>query len=303
MSETLFDLSGKVAIVTGASRGIGESIAEKLGLAGAKIVISGRKQEALILSTQKLVDLGIDCQYFASNNGVESDNQDLVDFTLQTFGAVDILVNNSASNPVFGPVEQTESWAFDKIMSVNLRGPFDLSKMVLPSFKERGGGVIINISSIGGLRPEPGLGIYSVSKAALISLSKVMAKEWGQYNVRVNTICPGLIQTKFSEALWTNDKIMKMMLHQLPLARIGSPEEIAALALFLASPASSYSTGAVFTAGSGTKIYALTMNGGTFNGSSGNISLGYNGKCDNSSTTFIMNAGIFNAPSGTLTIR
>jgi NAD(P)-dependent dehydrogenase (short-subunit alcohol dehydrogenase family) len=254
MSETLFNLSGKVAIVTGASRGIGESIAEKLGLAGAKIVISGRKQEALILSTQKLVDLGIDCQYFASNNGVESDNQALVDFTLQTFGAVDILVNNSASNPVFGPVEQTESWAFDKIMSVNLRGPFDLSKMVLPSFKERGGGVIINISSIGGLRPEPGLGIYSVSKAALISLSKVMAKEWGQYNVRVNTICPGLIQTKFSEALWTNDKIMKMMLHQLPLARIGSPEEIAALALFLASSASSYSTGAVFTADGGYTI-------------------------------------------------
>jgi NAD(P)-dependent dehydrogenase (short-subunit alcohol dehydrogenase family) len=167
---------------------------------------------------------------------------------------VDILVNNSASNPVFGPVEQTESWAFDKIISVNLRGPFDLSKMVLPSFKERGGGVIINISSIGGLRPEPGLGIYSVSKAALISLSKVMAKEWGQYNVRVNTICPGLIQTKFSEALWTNDKIMKMMLHQLPLARIGSPEEIAALALFLSSPASSYSTGAVFTADGGYTI-------------------------------------------------
>jgi NAD(P)-dependent dehydrogenase (short-subunit alcohol dehydrogenase family) len=254
MSETLFNLSGKVALITGASRGIGEAIAMQLGISGAKIVISGRKEDPLIKTCSKLVSLGINCQYFSSNNGVEAENEALVDFTITTFGGVDILVNNAASNPVFGPVEDTETWAFDKIMSVNLRGPFDLSKMVLPSFKSRGGGVIINISSIGGLRPEPGLGIYSVSKAALISLSKVMAKEWGQHNVRVNTICPGLIQTKFSEALWTNDKIMKMMLNQLPLARIGTPEEIAALALYLASPASSYSTGAVFTADGGYTI-------------------------------------------------
>ena len=254
MSETLFNLSGKVALITGASRGIGEAIAMQLGLSGAKIVISGRKEDPLIKTCSKLVSLGINCKYFSSNNGVEAENEALVDFTITTFGGVDILVNNAASNPVFGPVEDTETWAFDKIMSVNLRGPFDLSKMVLPSFKSRGGGVIINISSIGGLRPEPGLGIYSVSKAALISLSKVMAKEWGQHNVRVNTICPGLIQTKFSEALWTNDKIMKMMLNQLPLARIGTPEEIAALALYLASPASSYSTGAVFTADGGYTI-------------------------------------------------
>jgi len=254
MSESLFNLKGKVAIITGASRGIGEAIATQLGLSGAKIIISGRKEDALIKTTSKLISLGIECQYLASNNGIESDNQALVHFTLKTFGGVDILVNNSASNPVFGPVENTETWAFDKIIAVNLRGPFDLSKMVLPSFKERGGGVIINISSIGGLRPEPGLGIYSVSKAALISLSKVMAKEWGPYNVRVNTICPGLIQTKFSEALWTNDNIMKMMMSQLPLARIGSPEEIAALALYLSSPASAYSTGAVFTADGGYTI-------------------------------------------------
>lgn len=254
MSESLFNLKGKVAIITGASRGIGEAIATQLGLSGAKIIISGRKEDALIKTTSKLISLGIEGQYLASNNGIESDNQALVHFTLKTFGGVDILVNNSASNPVFGPVENTETWAFDKIIAVNLRGPFDLSKMVLPSFKERGGGVIINISSIGGLRPEPGLGIYSVSKAALISLSKVMAKEWGPYNVRVNTICPGLIQTKFSEALWTNDNIMKMMMSQLPLARIGSPEEIAALALYLSSPASAYSTGAVFTADGGYTI-------------------------------------------------
>lgn len=254
MSETLFNLSGKVALITGASRGIGEAIAVQLGLYGASVVISGRKEDGLIQTKQRLISLGVNCHYLQSNNGIESDNQALVDFTLQTYGGVDILVNNAASNPVFGPVEQTETWAFDKIMSVNLRGPFDLSKMVLPSFKSRGGGVIINISSIGGLRPEPGLGIYSVSKAALISLSKVMAKEWGQYNVRVNTICPGLIQTKFSEALWTNEKIMKMMLHQLPLSRVGSPEEIAALALYLASPASSYSTGAVFTSDGGYTI-------------------------------------------------
>jgi NAD(P)-dependent dehydrogenase (short-subunit alcohol dehydrogenase family) len=254
MSESLFHLKDKVALITGASRGIGAAIALQLGLSGAKIVLSGRKEEALKETSQKLISSGIDCHYFPGNNGVEKDNQALVDFTLKTFGGVDILVNNSASNPVFGPVENTETWAFEKIISVNLKGPFDLSKMVLPSFKVRGGGVIIHISSIGGLRPEPGLGIYSVSKAALISLAKVMAKEWGQYGVRVNTICPGLIQTKFSEALWTNDKIRNMMLGQLPLSRIGTPEEIAALALFLASPASSYTTGAVFTADGGYTI-------------------------------------------------
>jgi len=252
--SNLRHLGGKVAIVTGASRGIGKAIAMSLGKAGAHVVLSGRKIVALEKEARDMTNAGINCRAIPCNNGIEADNQRLVDQTLEEFGGIDILVNNSATNPVFGPLEMTESRAFEKIMAVNLKGPFDLGKMVLPSFQERGGGVIINISSIGGIRPEPGLGMYSVSKAALLSLTKVMAKEWGKYGVRVNAICPGLIQTQFSEALWSNDKILKMMLDHLPLPRVGTPEEIAELALFLASSESSYSTGGVFTADGGYTI-------------------------------------------------
>jgi dehydrogenase/reductase SDR family protein 4 len=163
-------------------------------------------------------------------------------------------VNNAAANPIFGPIADADGSAFDKIMNINVKGPFELAKKCYPFMKEKKAGSIINISSIGGLRPEPGLGIYSVSKAALISLTKVMAKEWGEDNIRANVICPGLIKTKFSEALWSNDKIMHTMMKMLPIKRVGTPEEIAALALYLASDASAYSTGSVFTADGGFTI-------------------------------------------------
>ncbi len=143
---------------------------------------------------------------------------------------------------------------FDKIMNINLKAPFELAKHVYPYLKEKKSGSVINISSIGGIRPEQGLGIYSVSKAALISLTKVMAKEWGDDNIRVNVICPGLIKTKFSEALWSNEKIMGMIMKMQSIKRAGTAEEIAALALFLASDASAYCTGAVFTADGGFTI-------------------------------------------------
>jgi len=139
-------------------------------------------------------------------------------------------------------------------MNVNVKGPFELSKKVYALMKEKKSGSIINISSVGGLRPEQGLGIYSMSKAALISLTKVMAKEWGADNIRANVICPGLIKTKFSEALWNNDKIMHTMMKMLPIKRVGTPEEIAALALYLAADESAYCTGSVFTADGGFTI-------------------------------------------------
>jgi dehydrogenase/reductase SDR family protein 4 len=148
----------------------------------------------------------------------------------------------------------TNEDAFDKIMNVNVKGPFELAKMAFPHMKKRGGGSIINISSIGGLSPEPFLGIYSVSKSALISLTKVLAKEWGPMGVRANVICPGLIKTKFSQALWSNEPIVDKMTKELPLPRIGQPDEIAGLALFLASEASSYCTGGVYTADGGYTI-------------------------------------------------
>lgn len=247
-------LDGKVAIVTGASKGIGEAIARALGQAGARVVVSSRKQEAVDGIAAAMQEEGIDCTGIAANAGNAEDRQRLVEQTLDTYGNVDILVNNAAANPVFGPVENTESWAYDKIMDVNVKGPFELAKLSLPSMRERGGGAIINISSIGGLSPEPQLGIYSVSKAAIISLTKVLAREWGAYGVRANVICPGLIKTKFSEALWSNEHILKYMMARLPIARVGTPEEIASLALFLAAPAAGYCTGAVFTADGGYTI-------------------------------------------------
>ena len=246
-----FQLEGKVAIITGASKGIGEGIAHALAEAGARVVVSSRKKEAVDEVAQALAEKGFEALAFAANAGNPEDLQKLTEATKDTFGGIDIIVNNAAANPVFGPVENTESWAYDKIMDVNLKGPFELCKLALPEMQRRGGGSIINISSIGGLSPEQQLGIYSVSKAALISLSKVLAKEWGRYGIRANAICPGLIKTKFSEALWSNEKVMKYMISQLPIPRVGTVEEVAGLALFLASEAGGYCTGAVFTADGG----------------------------------------------------
>lgn len=249
-----FTLNGKVAIVTGASKGIGEGIACALAEAGAAVVVSSRKQDAIDAVVKQLQDKGLEAIAIAANAGKTEDLKKLVQATIDKYGGIDIIINNAAANPAYGPVEQTEPWAYDKIMDVNVKGPFELSRLALASMKERGGGAVINISSIGGLSPEHMLGIYSVSKAALISLTKVMAKEWGQYGVRANTICPGLIKTKFSQTLWSNEKIMKRIERQLPLSRVGTVEEIAGLALFLASEASAYCTGSVFTADGGDTI-------------------------------------------------
>ena len=249
-----FKLDGKVAIITGASKGIGEAIALALGQAGARIVVSSRKQDAVDATAQQLREAGIDAIAIAANTGNLAEIQQLAEGTIQHYGGIDILVNNAATNPVFGPVEQTDAMAFDKIMAVNVKGPFELAKLALPSMQARGGGSIINISSIGGISPERFLGIYSVSKSALVMLTKVMAKEWGHNGIRANVICPGLIKTKFSQALWGNEKLLQHVLQQLPAGRVGTVEEIAGLALFLASNAASYCTGAVFTADGGHTI-------------------------------------------------
>lgn len=249
-----FDLTGKVAIVTGASKGIGEYMAMAFAQAGASVVVSSRKQEAVDEVAKSINAQGGQATGIAANTGSIEDLEQLVNKTLEMYGGIDIIVNNAATNPVFGPVINTNEDAFDKIMNVNVKGPFEFAKMAFPSMKKRGGGSIINISSIGGLSPEPFLGIYSVSKSALISLTKVLAKEWGPMGVRANVICPGLIKTKFSQALWSNEPIVDKMTKELPLPRIGQPDEIAGLALFLASDASSYCTGGVYTADGGYTI-------------------------------------------------
>ena len=248
-------LKDQVAIVTGGSRGIGKACVLALAGAGAKVafVYRGSEDAAKALEAEILAAGGV-AKAIQGDVAEPTTAERIVSSVLADWGRVDILVNNAAVNPVFGPVVDTSLEAFDKIMAVNVKGPFELAKKMYPILKAKKSGSVINISSIGGLRPEHGLGIYSMSKAALISLTKVFAKEWGDDNIRANVICPGLIKTKFSEALWSNDKMMAMMMKVLPIKRVGTPEEIAALALYLASDSSAYCTGSVFTADGGFTI-------------------------------------------------
>ena len=249
-----FDLSGKVAIVTGSSKGIGESIARGLAEYGAKVVVSSRSQEAVDKVVDSINSDGGDALGVACNVGKSEERDNLVQKTIDHFGGVDILINNAATNPVFGKLAEAEEGAFDKIMDINLKACFMLANACYPSMKERGGGSIVNISSVEGLRPSFGLGMYSVSKAALIMLTKSQAKEWGRAGIRSNAICPGLIQTKFSAALWQNEDLLKYFEKQLPSGRMAQPDEMVGLALYLASDAGSYSTGGVYTADGGYMI-------------------------------------------------
>jgi NAD(P)-dependent dehydrogenase (short-subunit alcohol dehydrogenase family) len=247
----LFDLSGKVAIVTGASKGIGEAIARGLAAFGARVVLSSRKLEAVEAAAKGIREQGGEAAAVAAHVGETAALRALVERTVELFGGIDVVVNNAATNPVYGPLLHTDEGVFDKIMAVNVRGPLELAKLAHPHMVKRGGGSVINISSIGGLSPEPLLGLYSVSKAALVSLTKVMAQEWGSDGIRANVICPGLVRTKFSAALWQNEQTLKEFVRTLPLGRIAEPEEMVGLALFLASPASSYCTGGVYVADGG----------------------------------------------------
>lgn len=250
----VFNLHNKVALITGASKGIGESIAHFLAAAGATVVINSRKQADLDLVAANINSQGGKCIGIAANAGDVEACKTLVNEVVEKFGGIDILVNNAATNPTYGGLLDTEDWHFDKIMGVNVKAPLELSKLVHPSMKSRGGGSIINISSIAGITPDPGLGLYSVSKAALNMLTKASAKEWGKDGIRVNSICPGLIKTKFSKALWENEDTLKKFTKHIAIPRMGTVEEIAGLALYLASDAASYTTGGIFSADGGTTI-------------------------------------------------
>ena len=246
-----FDLKNKVAIVTGASKGIGESIARGLAEYGAKVVISSRSQEAVDEVANNLKKEGYDALGIACHVGDEDQLKKLVKETVNTYGGVDILVNNAATNPFYGPLDTMENSLFDKIMDINAKAPFQLANLCYPIMKKSVGGSIINIASVEGMKPSVGLGLYSVSKAALIMLTKSQAVEWGKFGIRSNAICPGLIKTKFSSALWQNEKILDQVTRHLPAGRMAVPDEMAGLACFLASDASSYCTGSVFTADGG----------------------------------------------------
>lgn len=249
-----FNLSGKVAVITGASKGIGEAIARYFAAYGAKVVVSSRKQADVEAVAANLVANGGQAVGIACHTGLEEQCRNLIDKTVEVYGGIDILVNNAATNPSYGPSVEVDGSAFDKIMAINVKSPFELAKMAYPIMKARGGGNVINISSIAGLTPDPGLGMYSVSKAAMNMLTKVLAKEWGPDNIRVNAICPGLIKTKFSEALWSNPKVHDGFVKHLPIKRMGTVDEIAGMALYLVSDVSGYCTGSIFTADGGTTI-------------------------------------------------
>ena len=249
-----FDLTGRVAIITGASKGIGAAIARGMAEFGAKVVISSRKQEAVDAVAHALQADGFDATGIACHVGEEEQCQNLVAKTVEKYGKVDILVNNAATNPFYGPLTEGGGPIFDKIMNVNVRACYLLANLCHPIMKENGYGSIINISSVEGLKPSQGLGLYSVSKAALIMLTRSQAKEWGPDNIRSNAILPGLIKTKFSSALWQNEKVLKFIEKSLTSGRIAQPEEMAGLAIFLASEASSYCTGSEFTADGGYMI-------------------------------------------------
>jgi NAD(P)-dependent dehydrogenase (short-subunit alcohol dehydrogenase family) len=254
-ANQVFNLKGKVAIITGASKGIGRAIAEHFSANGASVVINSRKQDALDLVAKEISnETGNEVLPIAGNAGDIVFLNELLNATVKKFGGVDIIVNNAATNPVYGPSLECDSLAFDKIMGINVRTPFEFAKIAHPIMKARGGGSIINVSSIAGITPDPGLGMYSVSKSALNMLTKVLAKEWGADGIRVNSICPGLIKTKFSQALWQDEKTLAHFTKRLPIARMGTTDEIAALALYLASDASKYTTGAILPVDGGTVV-------------------------------------------------
>jgi NAD(P)-dependent dehydrogenase (short-subunit alcohol dehydrogenase family) len=248
---SLFDLSGKVALVTGASRGIGSASAEVLAEHGAQVVLSSRKQADLDTEAER-----INARYpdratpIAAHSGRPEDLERLVRATIERFSRIDILVNNAATNPYFGPVLGADIGAWDKTFEVNLRGLFVLTKLVYEASMETHGGTIVNIASIGGLRPGGGLGIYNVTKAGVIMLTRQLARELGG-KVRVNAVAPGLVKTRFAEALWGNQEILDRVLAQNPMGRIGVPEEVAAAVLFLASDAASYVNGEVLVVDGG----------------------------------------------------
>ncbi len=246
-----FNLNGKVALVTGASKGIGESIARGLAEFGAKVIVSSRKQEAVDAVAEQFRSEGLETAAVACHVGHEDQLENLVQKTVDLFGGVDILVNNAATNPTFGPLLQLNGPTFDKIMNINVKACHLLGNLCHPIMKSRGGGSVINISSVGGVRPGDGLAMYSVSKAALIMLTQAQAREWGKAGIRANAILPGIIKTKFSAALWQNEQLLKVVEKTFPAGRIAEPDEMAGLAVLLASDAGSYCTGGIYTADGG----------------------------------------------------
>lgn len=241
--DPLFDLTGRVALVSGASRGIGESIAHCLAAHGAHVIISSRKAEGCERVASEIQAAGFSAEAFACHVGDMDQIHAIIDHAAQKHGRIDILVNNAAANPYWGPILDTPLEAFEKTCEVNLRGYFFMSALAGQLMKKNGGGAILNTASINGLRPPPLQGIYSITKAAIINMTKAFAKECGAFGIRVNALLPGLTKTRFAGALFENEQFYNSMISAIPLGRHAEPDDMAGAALYLVSDAGRYTTG------------------------------------------------------------
>lgn len=249
-----FSLEGKVAIVTGSSRGIGRSIAEHMAAAGARVVISSRKLPACETVAESIRARGGQAIALAASISEKAQLQELVERTRAQWGRIDVLVCNAASNPYFGPMATLPDDAFDKVLRNNIVSNLWLANMVLPEMAQRREGAMIIVSSIGGIKGSATLGAYCVSKAADMQLARNLAVEWGPHNVRVNCIAPGLVRTDFARALWSNPELLAHTEATTPLRRIGEPDDIGGIAVFLASRAGAFVTGQTIVADGGVTI-------------------------------------------------
>ncbi len=246
MDSDLFDLSGKIAIVTGASRGIGESTARLLAQYGAHVIVASRKQEACASVAAQINDAGGSAEGFACHIGELSQIKSLFEHVDATHGHIDILVNNAATNPYFGHVLDIEPSAYDKTMDVNLRGFFFMSVEAGKRMRASGrGGSIVNVASVDGVTPGDQRAVYSITKAGIINMTKAFALECGPHNIRVNAVLPGITETKFASALTENKEIYDRAMQRTALGRMAQPEEVAPAILYLVSAAASYATGSI----------------------------------------------------------
>ncbi len=246
-----FRLDGKKALVTGASRGIGQAVAVALAQAGADVVVVSRKEAALRDTAAAVEASGRRALVMPAHCGKADEVEALAAQVLSAWGGIDILVNNAATNPVMGPLTTVEEPGWDKTFEVNLKGPYRLVRAFAPGMKERRWGRIINMASVGGIRPNAMLSVYNITKAGLIAMNRVLAEELGPHGITVNAIAPGLIDTYFSAALTQNEAVLGHILETTPLRRVGVPEDIAGIALYLASEASAFATGQVFVVDGG----------------------------------------------------
>ena len=254
MTRAPFGMDGKVALITGSSRGIGRAIAEAFAEAGARVVVSSRNTDACERAAQAIRSRGGEALAIACNVSDRDAIDALVTGAVERLGPIDVLVGNAAANPYFGPLRDIEDRAWDKVMGTNVRSNLWLCNRVIPGMAERGGGAVILVSSIAAFKGDAALGAYSVSKAAQIQLVRSLAVEWGPAGVRVNAIAPGLVRTDFARALWEDDARRAARERVTPLRRIGEPEDVAGAAVFLASRAGAYVTGQCIVVDGGVTI-------------------------------------------------